>query len=577
MVAVPLRALATMAMALAMVLQTGAVVPVASAVPLSVVSTLTARQSGEGQVSLSWTHSVGRPTEQRIKVYDTSGGNRLIRTVVLTSSATSTTVNGLTAGRRYLLQLQTSPKGKANAYVKLVSKPFAVKGLRASWFGDDLLVTWNPVASGVLVGVVVSGEGGYRKDFAVSGSSAGVRVTGADPAGSYRITAVASNAAGTSPVVRVTSKPAVPAAPVVSATPTGPSSVSLSWSGSSASGWRVQVISPGSLRDRELIPVGGESTAVVVDGLSPGADYIFKVNGINDLGTGPQGTSNTVRPPLPVSAPVGVVAIAGDGSVSLTWAAGTGVAPASWRVSWRAGTTGDWSNAVVTNSRSHVVTGLENGVLHQFRVEAVDAIGVAIAALPVSATPVAPAGGTETGPQPSPSTPATPTSSLDVVVGDGTLSVAWQGTAAQLLWQIKGASIWTSVPVTGSSHTLSGLTNGALYRIRVVDSTGTDVAVPSEATPVGPPQAVRNLTAAARHSEIGLTWNLPANTGGVAMTGYLVRWRGDAGLGEIYLGPDSVSYSVTGLVNGISYTVTVIAFNELGESLPASIAATPAP
>lgn len=544
----------------------------------AIVTALTARQSGEGQVKLSWTHTPVAPSAQRLIVYEAGSTNRKVRTVGLSATATSTSVNGLVSGKRYLFQLQTTPKGKASSYVKLVGRPSALKGLRADWYGEDLLVTWKPVADGVLVGVVVSGPDGYRRDFAVSGSTAGVRVTGADPAATYKVTAIASNAAGMSTPVRVSSSTALPATPTVSTTVLSTSSVRVSWVGSAVT-WQVRIVSAAGDRDGDILSVPGERSSVEVDRLTPGASYTFKVSPVNSYGSGTAAETTPTRLPLPVSAPVGVTAVAGDSSARVSWSTGNGAPATNWRVTWRPGTSGEWSNPVTTSERNVVVDGLTNGTLHQIRVEALDQLGGAypapvVSVVPAAATPT-PGPAPQPNPSPTPTTNPIPAATLSVSPGDGVITLSWVGTVTQLLWQPNGETTWSTTAVTGTGATLEGLTNGVLHRIKALDVAGNELAY-REATPVGLAQPVRNLEVSPRHSELALSWQLPINDGGVPMVGIRINWRGDAGSGELFAAPTATSATITGLVNGVVYQISLVAVNEMGDSTPVETSGTPA-
>lgn len=546
-------------------------------------SSLTVRQSGEGTVALTWRHGDRLPLTQMVEVYDSSGTRRKVRTLRPDITATTATVKGLTAGRRYLFQLSTTkPNSRANTYLQLVARPASPKKLRVDWVDDEMLITWSPTKESTNVALVVSGENGYRRDFAVSGSSSGVRVAGADPSSVYRITAIASNAAGLSGPVRVISQPAVPSAPVLEATAQGTGRVQLRWSGSSAASWRLTITSPGSARDGELITLEGSRDSVLLDRLTPGRTYRFVLVGINSLGLGKSSTSDPVTVLSPVLPPAAVTAVAGDGSVALTWGPGAGNPPAMYRVSWRAGASGPFTANRTVSGTATTITGLVNERLHQFLVEALDQAGESAAAPVVSATPqagyTAPTPTPTPTPDPTPSPTASPTASpaptpspttapatwLTVSAGDSSLQATWSGTVAVIEWQVKGSSTWESIAAPVSPLLLEGLVNGTTYTLRPLNATLVTIGPAVDATPTGPPTTLRDLAVETRHSELALSWALPANNGGSALTEIVVTWRGADRIGETTLSPDATSFVVTGLTNGTNYNVTVTAVNRLG-------------
>ena len=82
-----------------------------------------------------------------------------------------------------------------------------------------------------------------------------------------------------------------------------------------------------------------------------------------------------------------------------------------------------------------------------------------------------------------------------------------------------------------------------------------------------------------------MSWEAPASDGGSAITGYKVQWKsgsedydGSAGStrqAEI-TDPASRTHTITGLTDGVEYTVRVIAVNDVGDGPPSDEAtATP--
>ena len=88
----------------------------------------------------------------------------------------------------------------------------------------------------------------------------------------------------------------------------------------------------------------------------------------------------------------------------------------------------------------------------------------------------------------------------------------------------------------------------------------------------GVPDAPGNLTAAAGNRQVTLKWTAPAYDGGKEILGYKV-WHGDEA--PVTVTASVYEYTFTGLTNGQEYTFHVVAFNEIGDSAPASVKATP--
>ena len=144
-------------------------------------------------------------------------------------------------------------------------------------------------------------------------------------------------------------------------------------------------------------------------------------------------------------------------------------------------------------------------------------------------------------------------------------------------WALHGESI--EAPTT-----ITGLTNGLTYQIQVRAVTETRLGVPvvKEGTP-GRPNAPVNVivetggsmeTGRNRGGKLDVTWQEP--TIGTPFTRYLVQWKRSY---EEY-DPDSrqdttteLSHTISGLEDGVEYTVRVLAVNNHGQGIPSTEAA----
>ena len=144
--------------------------------------------------------------------------------------------------------------------------------------------------------------------------------------------------------------------------------------------------------------------------------------------------------------------------------------------------------------------------------------------------------------------------------------------------------ILTGSPAT--NFTVGGLTNGVGYTFRVAainaagtgtDSTPSPVITPQPAPPPGPPT---NVVATAGNASATLTWSPPTSDGGSALIGYRITpYIGANAQTPINTGSTATTYTVPGLINGTTYTFTVLAINGSGagpESAPSN-PVTPAP
>ena len=127
-------------------------------------------------------------------------------------------------------------------------------------------------------------------------------------------------------------------------------------------------------------------------------------------------------------------------------------------------------------------------------------------------------------------------------------------------------------PASSGSCASSATDNANITAFVSQNSIGILSTVPGKPTSV---VAVRG------NASLAVTWTAPANTGGSAITDYLVKYSSNGGAAWTnFVHPVSTvpSLTVTGLTNGTAYVFKVIAKNAVGISLPSanSAPATPA-
>ena len=294
-----------------------------------------------------------------------------------------------------------------------VLKPYTATGADAatvsdiSWKSGMLKIKLDPVTAHtghVLNFIDVDG------DVALSLALSGATVDAAAKTLSWTVSSQPWKA-GDKMMLRILPAPPAPAAPAGLAAAAGNGSVTLMWSASTDSTitrYEYQVRWAGvGWGGWTAIPGSGPATAShVVTGLTNGTEYRFHLRAVNVSGAGaaapnadPWYVKATPAAPLP-SAPSGLAATAGKGSVRLTWSASTdfSITRYEYQVRWAGVGWGEWTAIPNSGSStaSHVVTGLTGGTEYRFHLRAVNATGagtVAPNAAPwyVSATPTAPA------------------------------------------------------------------------------------------------------------------------------------------------------------------------------------------
>ena len=315
-------------------------------------------------------------------------------------------------------------------------------------------------------------------------------------------------------------------------------------------------------------------------------------NVVTNAGTGSPtsliySASFAAAPPSVPAAPTGLkVSSAGNKSVSLSWTApgdNGGAAITDYLVDYQSGTSATWTTFTdsLSTATAATVSGLANGTTYNFRVRAVNAIGSGTPSSAVSGTPVAPG---------KPSAPR----SLTVTSGRLALSLSWTaplsngGAAIEdyvIETSINGGLSWSTYVdtlSTATNATLTGLVAGTAYSVRVsaVNGGGTgDASNVVVATPLSynPPSAPRSVTASAQLLSSYVTWSVPADNGGSAVTGYIVDWStdGNTWLGNVRLSAGAASTTLTGMAGGVATTVRVRATNAYGTGTAATVTVTP--
>jgi Fibronectin type III domain len=324
-------------------------------------------------------------------------------------------------------------------------------------------------------------------------------------------------------------------------------------------------------------------------GLIGGQDYYFTVTAVNDLGeSAASGETHATAIDVP-GAPTGVEAVAGDGSVTLSWTdPDNGGDPTTW-YQFYVGSAPDALAPGYSPSASGdgwaTITGLENFQTYWFAVVASNSMGQGALSDPVSATPTRPL-----------SVPSAPELSLGDV-GNGSISVTWTAPTDDGGSAITGYNVYactspgtcdirrTSSPVTDLSFTIDSLDRNAdTYYITVTASNVVGESDPSNEVSAMPvllpvaPTGVSATTAPAGRRGLSATVTWTDDTSAAVIdnhTVYVYTYRAGnkkspAGtyrlLASYVTESATTGYLVNGLSSGKTYAFTVSAHNPAGWS-----------
>jgi len=317
---------------------------------------------------------------------------------------------------------------------------------------------------------------------------------------------------------------------------------------------------------------------MVVDGLSNGTSYVFRVAAVNSSGVGTFSANSTavvprIVPTVP-SSPLAVVGVAANAQVALNWTAsssngGSSITDYTIQYSSNAGLSWSTFSRTASTATTATVTGLTNGTGYVFRVAAVN--GVGNSSWSSNSLVVTPC-----------TVPAAP-NSLAGIAGNALVSLAWIApstnggiaiTDYNVQYSSDAGSSWSTVShaaSTATTATVTGLTNGTGYVFRVAAvngvGAGSYTVQSSAVTPATTPGVPTNLSATAGNGQASLSWIAPAWNGGSPITDYAIQYSSNGGSTWSTFShavSTAVSATVTSLANGTSYVFRVAAVNGMG-------------
>ena len=361
--------------------------------------------------------------------------------------------------------------------------------------------------------------------------------------------------------------------------------------------------SAGSTRQAEITDPASRTHTIT--GLTDGVEYAVRVIAVNDAGDGPPsdeatGTPGETTPPELSTATV-------DGAtLTLTYdeALDENSEPSSDAFSVAVGGTGRAVDGVSVAGSSVILT-LGSAVASGVTVTVSYTAPTDAAAPRIQDEAGNPAASfsdqdVENNTPPPANTPATgaPTISGTVRVGEtltaSTSAIAdadgMSGAVFSYQWLANGADI---AGATSDSYTPVAADQGKTIKVKVSfrddknnPETLTSAATAAVAAETAAPDAPQSLNVSPDDTgTLDVSWEAPASDGDSAITGYKVQWKsgsedydGSAGStrqAEI-TDPASRTHSITGLTDGVEYTVRVIAVNDAGDG-PPSVEATATP
>jgi hypothetical protein len=278
---------------------------------------------------------------------------------------------------------------------------------------------------------------------------------------------------------------------------------------------------------------------------------------------------DTSPPPTTPSPPTSLSATPGNTTVTISFTLGSdGGSPiTNYQYSTDGGATFTAFSPAQTSSPVSI-TGLTNGVTYDIQLKAVNAVGPSVASASVTTTPV---------------TVPSPPTSLSATSGNMSASISFtpgsDGGSAITNYQysINNGSTYTafSPAQTSSPVSITGLTNGVVYNIKLKTVTVVDVSSASatvSVTPAAPatvPSPPTALSSVGGDTAAYILFTAGGN-GGSAITNYEYSTDGGSTFTPFSPAQTFSPVAITGLTNSVAYDIQLKAVNAIGSSIASS-------
>ncbi len=340
---------------------------------------------------------------------------------------------------------------------------------------------------------------------------------------------------------------------------------------------------------------GASTFGYILTGLTNGTEYTVRVIAVNAVGDGPPSDEKTGTPVGPPDAPPNVQAGSGHQQLTVSWGAPNdrGSAITEYRLQWKSpgqSFNSSRQRTIAAPSRTDTIPSLINGTEYTVRVRATNASGDSGWSAQVKGTP-------REGPHVSLVKVKEPISCTVTFVALEFVNLeAATEYQAHLRFRAQGSSSWTVLSPRGfwssgipggaargelsgpsPAFTLTDLAYETIYEVQAaLDSGFVDgLATTTFSTPNLSEAGLMPLSPG--DGTLVLRMTRPTSEGRV--DGYLLQWKsGDEEYDDTdtserqadVLGSGDREYTITGLDNGVEYTVRAMAYNDNGVGVPSS-------
>ena len=543
-----------------------------STLALPDVPVITGTTSADGSVTVSW-NLAGGATSYNIYYEAGSLKNLDNAAAKIIGVSSPKTIVGLADGQPYTFAVSAvNDIGESNVSAVVVASPLSLPGaplidsIKAA--DSSVTVTWNPVALASSYTLYYAAGNTVDKTAAKFSLTADSKtVKGLTDGTPYAFAVSATNSIGEGPLSAVvTATPSGPlVAPVITNAIASDGSVTLSWNPVNGASSYNLYYAAGRTVDKTGSKISGVASPKAVTGLADGVKYAFAVSAVSGAVESALSLADTSTPqaaatqPSAPAVPTGIAAVAGSGSVQVTWNTAPGV---TYTLYYAPGPHVDTTGASFANATSgKTVLGLTNGELYAFGVCAVNTTGKS-GLDTVTATPFA-----------APSAPVI----VSVSPGDSSDTVSWGAVALASSYNLY-YNLGSSVDTTGtklasvtSPTIVRALSDGQTYAfaVQAVNSGGKSPLSKADTSTPGPqalpakPSAPVGVTADTGAGQVTISWSAVSGA-----TSYNLYYKSGASVTKTTATTEVSVQATSKVVAGLSSETTfgVTAVNAGGES-----------
>ena len=455
--------------------------------------------------------------------------------------------------------------------VALGSPPSAPTIESAAAGNEDILVGWStPTSPGdtPITGYTASATDGTNT-FTCTTTTLGCTIDGLTNGTSYTVSVVATNDAGNSASSSTAAAAPFtnPNAPTLGTLTPANGSIAVAWSapgfngGSSITGYTASATDGTNTFTCTTTTLG-----CTIDGLTNGTSYTVSVVATNDAGNSASSSTAAAAPFTNPNAPTLGTLTPANGSIAVAWSAPGFNGGSSITGYTASATDGTNTFTCTTTTLGCTIDGLTNGTSYTVSVVATNDAGNSASSSTAAAAPF--------------TNPNAPTLGT-LTPANGSIAVAWSAPGFNGGSSITG---YTASATDGTNTftcttttlgcTIDGLTNGTSYTVSVVatnDAGNSASSSTAAAAPFTNPNAPTLGTLTPANGSIAVAWSAPGFNGGSSITGYTAS--ATDGTNTFTCTTTTLGCTIDGLTNGTSYTVSVVATNDAGNSASSSTAA----